>query len=105
MFLKTNGLALAVHYVSAFHRHQAIAGYIAHNDEHEVYQNLTLCIIQEGKNTLPCLMDDLGITDVRIFKTWLLEENKYLAAHSCEPEEEMLYMEYWQKLIKLDASW
>ncbi|KAI6109938.1 hypothetical protein F5141DRAFT_1064025 [Pisolithus sp. B1] len=104
MFLKTNGLASAVHY----------ARYIVHNDEHEVYQNLTtmilnnyrqaLRIIQEGKNTLPHLMDDLGIMDMRIFKTWLLEENKYLAAHSHEPEEEMLHMEYWQKLVNLDAS-
>ncbi|KAI6097335.1 hypothetical protein EDD16DRAFT_1522538 [Pisolithus croceorrhizus] len=111
----TNRLASAVHYASAFHWCQAIVGYIAHNNEHKVYQNLTtmifhnyrqaLCIIQEGKNTLPHLMDDLGIMDVRIFKMWLLEENKYLAACSHEPEEETLHMEYWQKLINLDTSW
>ncbi|KAI5996402.1 hypothetical protein EDD15DRAFT_2387357 [Pisolithus albus] len=104
MFSKTNGLASAV----------PITGYIAHNDEHEVYQNLTtmilnnyrqaLRIIQEGKNTLPRLMDDLGITDVSVFSAWLLEENEYLASHSREPEEETLQMEYWQKLINLDAS-
>ncbi|KAI5982014.1 hypothetical protein EDD15DRAFT_2378548 [Pisolithus albus] len=114
MFSKTNGLASAVRYASAFHRRQAIAGYIAHNDEHEVYQNLTtmilnnyrqaLRIIQEGKNTLPHLMDDLGITDVSVFSAWLLEENEYLASRSCEPEEETLQMEYWQKLVNLDAS-
>ncbi|KAI5994652.1 hypothetical protein EDD15DRAFT_2165753 [Pisolithus albus] len=114
MFSKTNGLASAVRYASTFHRWQAIAGYIAHNDEHEVYQNLTtmilnnyrqaLRIIQEGKNTLPCLMDDLGITDVSVFRMWLLEENEYLAARSREPEEETLQMEYWQKLVNLDAS-
>ncbi|KAI6113548.1 hypothetical protein EDD16DRAFT_1521166 [Pisolithus croceorrhizus] len=115
LFSKTNGLVSAVHYASAFHHHQAIAGYIAHNDEHEVYLNLTtmifnnyrqaLHIIQEGKNTLPHLMDDLGIMDVSVFSAWLLEENEYLAAHLCEPEKEMLQMEYWQKLVNLDASW
>ncbi|KAI5987365.1 hypothetical protein EDD15DRAFT_2372312 [Pisolithus albus] len=114
LFSKTNGLASAVCYASAFHRRQAIAGYIAHNDEHEVYLNLTtmllnnyrqaLHIIQEGKNTLPCLMDDLGIMDMSVFSAWLLEENEYLAAHLHEPEEETLQMEYWQKLINLDAS-
>ncbi|KAI6006789.1 hypothetical protein EDD15DRAFT_2137983, partial [Pisolithus albus] len=88
--------------------------YIAHNDEHEVYQNLTtmilnnyrqaLRVIQEGKNTLLRLMDDLGITDVSVFSAWLLEENEYLASHSREPEEETLQMEYWQKLVNLDAS-
>ncbi|KAI6021070.1 hypothetical protein EDC04DRAFT_2939417 [Pisolithus marmoratus] len=113
MFSKTNGLASAVHYASAFHRHQAIAGYIAHNDKHKVYQNLTTMILnnyrqalhiaQEGKNTLPRLMDDLGIMDVSVFRMWLLEENEYLI--TCSPEEEMLQMEYWQKLVNLDASW
>ncbi|KAI5985463.1 hypothetical protein EDD15DRAFT_2175880 [Pisolithus albus] len=114
MFSKTNGLASAVRYASAFHRRQAIPAYIAHNDEHEVYQNLTtmilnnyrqaLRVIQEGKNTLPHLMDDLGITDVSVFSAWLLEENEYLASRSREPEEETLQMEYWQKLVNLDAS-
>ncbi|KIK13517.1 hypothetical protein PISMIDRAFT_60162, partial [Pisolithus microcarpus 441] len=107
-FSKTNGLASAVRYASSFHRCQAIAGYVAHNDEHDVYQNLTtmifnnykqaLRIIEEGKKTLPCIMDDLGITDVSVFRRWLSEENEYLTARSCEPEEETLQMEYWQKL-------
>ncbi|KAI6119755.1 hypothetical protein EDD16DRAFT_1706470 [Pisolithus croceorrhizus] len=86
---------------------------VVHNNEHEVYLNLTMMIfnyrqalhiIQEGKNTLPCLMDDLGIMDVSVFSAWLLEENKYLAACLHEPKEEMLQMEYWQKLVNLDAS-
>ncbi|KAI5989918.1 hypothetical protein EDD15DRAFT_2170976 [Pisolithus albus] len=113
-FSKTNGLASAVRYASAFHRCQAIAGYVAHNDEYEVYQNLTtmilnnykqaIRIIQEGKNALPRLMDELGITDVSVFSSWLLEEKEYLTARSREPEEETLQMEYWQKLVNLDAS-
>ncbi|KAI6006783.1 hypothetical protein EDD15DRAFT_2383819 [Pisolithus albus] len=113
-FSKTNGLASAVHYASTFHRCQAIGGYIAHNDENDVYQNLTtmilnnykqaLGIIEEGRSTLPCVMNDLGITDVSVFGVWLSEENEYMTARSCEPEEETLQMEYWQKLVNLDAS-
>ncbi|KAI5992239.1 hypothetical protein EDD15DRAFT_2168553 [Pisolithus albus] len=113
-FSKTNGLASAVRYSSTFHRCQAIAGYLVRNDEHDVYQNLTtmifnnykqaLRIIEEGKKTLPHIMDNLGIMDVSVFSTWLLEENEYLTARSCEPEEETLHMEYWQKLVNLEAS-
>ncbi|KIK20520.1 hypothetical protein PISMIDRAFT_58309, partial [Pisolithus microcarpus 441] len=107
-FSKTNRLASAVRYASSFHCCQAIAGYVVHNDEHNVYQNLTtmifnnykqaLWIIEEGKKMLPHIMDDLGIMDVSVFRRWLLEENEYLTACSCEPEEETLQMEYWQKL-------
>ncbi|KAI6015899.1 hypothetical protein BKA83DRAFT_4060676 [Pisolithus microcarpus] len=114
MFSKTNGLASAVRYASSFHRCQAIAGYVAHNDEYEVYQNLTtmilnnykqaVCIIQEGKSALLHLMDEIGVTDASVFSAWLLEEKEYLTARSREPEEETLQMEYWQKLVNLDAS-
>ncbi|KAI6150233.1 hypothetical protein EDD17DRAFT_1513586 [Pisolithus thermaeus] len=109
-FSKTNGLALAVHY----------ARYIAHNDEYEVYQNLicshtpatmilnnykqAIHIVQEGKSTLLCLMDEIGITNASVFSVWLLEEKEYLAAHSHEPKEETLQMEYWKKLMNLDTS-
>ncbi|KAI6125686.1 hypothetical protein EDD16DRAFT_1703175 [Pisolithus croceorrhizus] len=113
-FSKTNGLASAVRYASTFHRRQAIAGYVAHNDEYEVYQNLTtmilnnykqaIRIVQEGKSTLPRLMDELGITNASVFSAWLLEEKEYLAARSREPKEETLQMEYWQKLVNLDVS-
>ncbi|KAI5990753.1 hypothetical protein EDD15DRAFT_2169952 [Pisolithus albus] len=113
-FSKTNGLASAVRYASTFHRCQTIGGYIAHNDENDVYQNLTtmilnnykqaLGIIEEGRSTLPRVMNDLGITDVSVFGVWLSEENEYLTARSREPEEETLQMEYWQKLVNLDAS-
>ncbi|KAI6012001.1 hypothetical protein BKA83DRAFT_4466554 [Pisolithus microcarpus] len=114
MFSKTNGLASAVHYASSFHCCQAIAGYVAHNDEYEVYQNLTTMIlnnykqavriIQEGKSALLRLMDEIGITDASVFSAWLLEEKEYLTACSHEPKEETLQMEYWQKLVNLDAS-
>ncbi|KIK12900.1 hypothetical protein PISMIDRAFT_18389 [Pisolithus microcarpus 441] len=77
----------------------SIARYVAHNDKHDVYQNLTtmifnnykqaLWIIEEGKKTLPRIMDDLGIMDVSVFQ---------------KPEEETLQMEYWQKLVNMDAS-
>ncbi|KAI6040025.1 hypothetical protein EDC04DRAFT_2602769 [Pisolithus marmoratus] len=80
MFSKTNGFGIS-----------SITGYIVHNDKHEVYQNLTtmilnnyrqaLHIVQEGKNTLPHLMDDLGIMDISVFRMWLLEENDLKRKH------------------------
>ncbi|KAI6033764.1 hypothetical protein BKA83DRAFT_4486842 [Pisolithus microcarpus] len=63
-----------------------------------------LCIIEKGRSTLLHVMNDLGIMDVSVFGVWLLEENDYLAACSHEPEEEMLQMKYWQKLVNLDVS-
>ncbi|KAI6019581.1 hypothetical protein EDC04DRAFT_2869913 [Pisolithus marmoratus] len=91
-----------------FHQCQVITGYIVHNDEYNIYQNLTMMIfnnykqalqiIEEGKKSLPCIMDDLGITDPSVFSMWLLEESEYLVACSCEPEEETLHMD-------LEAGW
>ncbi|KAI6100661.1 hypothetical protein EV401DRAFT_1877468, partial [Pisolithus croceorrhizus] len=124
MFSKTNGLASAVHYASTFHRHQAIAGYTAsisqfffrkYTEKMERRDTLlstmilnnykqAICIVREGKSTLLCLMDELGITNASVFSAWLLEEKEYLAARSREPKEETLQMEYWQKLVNLDMS-
>jgi hypothetical protein len=40
-FSKSNALASTVRYASVFHRRQAIANYFQHNDEYEVYANLS----------------------------------------------------------------
>jgi hypothetical protein len=40
-FSKSNALASSVRYASVFHRLQAITTYFAHNDNFEVYQNLS----------------------------------------------------------------
>jgi hypothetical protein len=40
-FSKSNALAASVRYASIFHRKQAISGYFKHNDEYEIYGNLS----------------------------------------------------------------
>ncbi|KAG1840303.1 hypothetical protein DFJ58DRAFT_718410 [Suillus subalutaceus] len=88
-FSKSNSLASALRYTSVFHCQQAIDSYFEHNDELEVYGNLSnflhgnynqaLEIIANGEAVLP-----KGLTR--------------------EPEEETLQMEYWQRLVNLSAS-
>ena len=63
-----------------------------------------LDIIANGGRILPGLMQDLNITDVATFEVWLSEERSYLEGLQCEPEEETLAMEYWQRLVKLNES-
>ncbi|KIK21581.1 hypothetical protein PISMIDRAFT_12206 [Pisolithus microcarpus 441] len=75
-FSKSNALASSTRYASIFHRRQAIAYYFEHSDEMEVYANLI----------------------------WLDEERLYLKSLLCEPPEESLQMEYWQRLVNLAAS-
>jgi hypothetical protein len=48
-------------------------------------------------------MRDLGVTDMKIFETWLEEEKEYLSGLQREPETETLQMEYWQKQVNLQA--
>jgi hypothetical protein len=63
-----------------------------------------LNILATGDATLPKLMQDLGIGDDSMFESWLEEEKAYLNGLSREPEEETLQMEYWQRLVNLNAS-
>ncbi|KIK17769.1 hypothetical protein PISMIDRAFT_14853 [Pisolithus microcarpus 441] len=59
----------------------------------------------ECKTILLNLKRDLSIDDDdSIFYRWLEEEKEYLEGLSCEPPEEMLHMEYWQRLGKFEAS-
>ncbi|KAG1848953.1 hypothetical protein DFJ58DRAFT_717000 [Suillus subalutaceus] len=105
-FSKSNALASSVRYASVFHRHQAIAHYFEHNDDYEVYANLStflynnykqaLHIISDGTNSLPKLMRELGVEDESVFDTWLAEERAYLTS--------TIQMEYWQKLVNLSGS-
>ncbi|KAH7914663.1 hypothetical protein BJ138DRAFT_999608 [Hygrophoropsis aurantiaca] len=113
-FSKSNALASALRYSSIFHRQQGIATYFEHNDNFEVYQNLSnflynnykqaLNILYDGQNTLPQLMHELGITSEAVFEQWLEEEKVYLQSLRSEPEEETLQMEYLQKLVNLMSS-
>ncbi|KAG1793324.1 uncharacterized protein HD556DRAFT_1479424 [Suillus plorans] len=113
-FSKSNALAPATRYASVFHRRQAILGYFEHNDEFEIYHNLTtflynnykqaLDILYDGQTVLPRLMQELGVTDESELEAWLENERAYLLSRTHEPEQETLQMEYWQKLVNLSAS-
>ncbi|KAG1736957.1 hypothetical protein EDB19DRAFT_1989115 [Suillus lakei] len=104
----------ALRYASVFHRQQSIDTYFEHNDDFEVYANLSdflynnykqaLDILNDGDATLPNLMRDLKVTDKTVFEHWLEEEKVYLQGLTREPEVETLHMEYWQRLVSLTAS-
>ncbi|KAG1905546.1 uncharacterized protein F5891DRAFT_976459 [Suillus fuscotomentosus] len=114
IFSKSNALAASVRYASIFHRRQAIANYFQHNDDFEVYVNLTtflynnykqaLNVLHDAHTTLPKLMAELGVTDDNVFDAWLAEERSYLMSLTQEPEHETLHMEYWQRLVNLSGS-
>ncbi|KAG1831132.1 hypothetical protein EV424DRAFT_1525877 [Suillus variegatus] len=93
-FSKSNSLALSLRYASVFHRQQSIDSYFEHNDNFEVYANLLL----------PKLMQDIGVVDTSVFELWLEEEKAYLKGLTREPDEETLQMEYWQRLVNLNAN-
>ncbi|KAG2061021.1 hypothetical protein BDR06DRAFT_979256 [Suillus hirtellus] len=112
--LESNSLASALHYASVFHRQQAIDTYFEHNDDFEVYANLSdflynnykqaLDILNDGSTTLPNLMWDLKVADETVFERWLEEEKVYLQGLTQEPTDETLQMEYWKTLANLTAS-
>ncbi|KIK22165.1 hypothetical protein PISMIDRAFT_11764 [Pisolithus microcarpus 441] len=103
-----------VRYASAFHQKQAILGYFKHNDDYEVYANLSkflynnykqaLDTIHECEATLPGLMKEQNVPNEHVFEKWLAEEKAYLEQLSHEPPEETLQMEYWEQLVKLTAN-
>ncbi|KAH7904826.1 hypothetical protein BJ138DRAFT_1119044 [Hygrophoropsis aurantiaca] len=113
-FSKLNALAPSLRYASAFHRQQAIEAYFKHNDDFEIYQNLSnflynnykqaINIASDGNMVLTQLMQELGVSDRQVFEQWLEEEKTYLQQLRSEPEEETLQMEYLQKLVNLMAS-
>ncbi|KAG1805960.1 uncharacterized protein BJ212DRAFT_1283144, partial [Suillus subaureus] len=113
-FSKSNSLALDPWYTSVFHHQQAIDSYFEHNDELEIYGNLTnflynnykqaLEILANGKTVPPKVMQDLGVEDKSVFECWPEQEKIYLKGLAQEPEEETLQMEYWQSLVNLSAS-
>ncbi|KAG0691985.1 hypothetical protein DFH29DRAFT_986014 [Suillus ampliporus] len=106
-FSKSNSLASSLRYASVFHRQQAIDSYFEHNNDFEIYANLSnflynnykqaLDMLANGNTVLPNIMQDLGVTDDSVFERWLDEEKAYL-------KEETLQMEYWQRLVNLRAS-
>ncbi|KAF7965149.1 hypothetical protein HWV62_45386 [Athelia sp. TMB] len=113
-FSKSNELASTIRHASVFHRKQAIDNYFKYNDDLEVYYNLTsflhnnyehaLNTLHSGPLSLAHAMADLGVTDPSTFEQWRAEEQAYLEGLSKEPLQETLEMEYYQKLVNLEAS-
>ncbi|KAI6045471.1 hypothetical protein EDC04DRAFT_2865357 [Pisolithus marmoratus] len=113
-FSKSNVLASTIQYASAFHQKQSILGYFKHNNDYEVYANLSkflynnykqaLDTIHECEIMLPGLMKEQNTSNKQVFDKWLAEEKAYPEQLNHEPPEEMLQMEYWEQLIKLTAS-
>ncbi|KAG1844376.1 hypothetical protein F4604DRAFT_1884456 [Suillus subluteus] len=106
-FSKSNSLASSLCYASIFHRQQAIDSYFEHNDDLEVYANISDFLYNNYKQVLDLyliLMQDLKLSDESIFERWLDKGKVYLEGLTREPEDETLQMEYWQKLANLTAS-
>ncbi|RDB20084.1 hypothetical protein Hypma_012873 [Hypsizygus marmoreus] len=112
-FSKSNALAPSVRYASVFHRKQRIHEFIKHMDKMDTYQNLSEFLINNYKQAIdlingqPALdkqMADQHVASVAIFEQWLAEEREYLQGLSKEPLQETLQMEYYQRLVNLDAS-
>ncbi|KAL4079782.1 hypothetical protein J3A83DRAFT_4356454 [Scleroderma citrinum] len=113
-FSKSNMFTSTICYSRMFHHRQAITNYFKHNDEHDIYANLSmflhnnykqaLTILEETQEHLPQLKYELSITDNSVFHAWLAEEQAYLLSQKKEPEEETAQMTYWQRLVNLTAS-
>ncbi|KAJ7500260.1 hypothetical protein B0H11DRAFT_1714849 [Mycena galericulata] len=111
-FAGSNALARSTRYASAFHRKQAIRTYTAHHDTFEVYANLSSFIVNnywqalDILDTKPALYEAMareGITDVAEFPRRLKAEKEMLMKLKYEPEDETEKMEYYQKLVNLQA--
>ncbi|KAG6887584.1 hypothetical protein C0992_011685 [Termitomyces sp. T32_za158] len=91
----------------------SIQEYAMHMDKYETYTNLSTFLVNNYYQTLrlinglPALekqMNDQEVPDFETFKQWLVEEKAYLEGLSGEPLQETLQMEYYQRLVNLDAS-
>ncbi|KAJ7204100.1 hypothetical protein GGX14DRAFT_569699 [Mycena pura] len=112
-FSKSNALSASTRYASRFHRQQAIATYLQHTDVFDTYQALSPLLVNKYKRALevqrtePALLEamrDLGVTHKSTFEGWLAREKEVLTALTREPAEETLAMEYYQKLVNLQAA-
>ncbi|KAG6835989.1 hypothetical protein H0H93_012471 [Arthromyces matolae] len=112
-FSKSNALAASTRYASAFHRKQKINEYIQHSDKMDTYPALSTFLVNnykqaiaivQGQPALEKQMVDQNIANAGIFKQWLEEERSYLTGLQREPLQETLEMEYYQKLVNLEAS-
>ncbi|KAJ7788156.1 hypothetical protein B0H14DRAFT_3504535 [Mycena olivaceomarginata] len=105
-FSRSNGLAKSCRYASRFHRQQEITMYAKHFDSCKMYANLSKFFILKTEGALQAWMQQEKIDSVDRFHEWLVEEKMYLQGlkNARKTNEEMLEMEYVQKLVNLSAS-
>ncbi|KAJ7655525.1 hypothetical protein B0H17DRAFT_1146362 [Mycena rosella] len=93
-------------------RKQAIATYAAHVDTFETYTNLSTFLVKNYEQSLAILetetslhfaMAQAGISGKDEFVRRLEEERTYLRGLSKEPEAETQQMDYYQRLVNLEA--
>ncbi|KXN91216.1 hypothetical protein AN958_02172 [Leucoagaricus sp. SymC.cos] len=84
--------------------------YLKHIDKFDTSHNLSMFLVNNYYQALeiianePALqkgMKDENIADIQVFHDWLKEECGYLVRLATEPQEEMLQMDYYQKLVNL----
>ncbi len=126
-FAKSNSLASSTRYSSAFHRHQRISEYMRAVDTFDTYAGLSTYSVESyfsrtnplaGKFLVNNYQQALGILagepalhesmkalkcQESMFPKWLDEERAYLQSLSTEPLQETLEMEYYSRLIELNA--
>ncbi|KXN90745.1 hypothetical protein AN958_03680 [Leucoagaricus sp. SymC.cos] len=111
-FLHSNALASSTCYTTPFHHKQKIVSFIEHMDKFKTSYNLSSFLVNNYCQALEILDDEAAllegmknkkIGDRQIFHTWLDEEHEYLQELFSEPEEEALYMDYYQSLVNLKA--
>ncbi|KAF8145176.1 hypothetical protein K438DRAFT_1992115 [Mycena galopus ATCC 62051] len=109
-FSKSNALASTTRHATRFHRQQAITTYMKHTDAFETYHGLSALLCSKYRRALEVLatqpaqrdaMRRLGVTSPAEFEDWLEKEKTHLQGLSKEPMQEMLEMEYYQKLVNL----
>ncbi|KAJ7701088.1 hypothetical protein B0H17DRAFT_1157764 [Mycena rosella] len=97
---------------SVYHRKQAIATYAAHVDTFETYVNLSTFLVKNYEQSLAILetetslqfaMAQAGISGKDEFVRQLEEERTYLQSLSKEPEAETQQMDYYQRLVNIEA--
>ncbi|KAF8814645.1 hypothetical protein BYT27DRAFT_7081332, partial [Phlegmacium glaucopus] len=86
---------------------------LKHTDNNETYQNLSQFLVNNYKQALDILKGEVAfceqmhnqvVADTSVFVGLLADERAYLVGLKREPLQETWQIEYWQKLITLDAS-
>lgn len=112
-FSKSNHLATALQYASAFHQKQVLVTYAKQQDDLEMFANLLMFLLNNYKQALAVLetsphfltqyMDKLGIQDALEIESWPEMEQAFLSSLK-EPETDTMHIEYHCSLTKLEDT-